>query len=65
MLQRLFKGGNAKFVIHGSGHPPGQDLAAGPVHDCYQVEEAASHRNVANIGAQTWLGRSMVKPRRK
>jgi len=55
-LQRLFQGGNAKFGIQGIRQPPGQNLAAGPVHDRHQIKEAAPHRNVANVGAPNLIG---------
>ena len=31
--------------------PPGQHMAARPVHDRHRVEEAAAHRDVSDIGA--------------
>ena len=31
--------------------PPGQDEAARPVHDRHQVEEAALHRDIGDVGA--------------
>ena len=31
--------------------PPGQDKAARPVHDRHQVEEAALHRDIGDVGA--------------
>jgi hypothetical protein len=47
----LFKRRNAKVGIYRIRQSPGQDLAAGPVHDRDQVKEAAPHRDVGHVGA--------------
>src|SRR5678816_1096812 len=47
----LFQCRNAEVGIHRIRQSPGQDLAAGPVHDRNQVEEAAPHRDVGHVGA--------------
>ena len=36
--------------LHGVGHPPGEHLAAVPVHDRYKVHETPAHRDVGDIG---------------
>ena len=36
--------------LHGIGHPPGEHLAAVPVHDRYQVHETPAHGDVRYIG---------------
>src|SRR3954454_19618382 len=41
----------AELHLHGVRHPPGQHLARRPVHHRDQVEEAAAHRQVGDVGA--------------
>jgi len=47
LLQRV----RAETRVQRVRQPPGQDLADRPVHDRYQVEEAAAHRDVGDVGA--------------
>src|SRR4051794_22508288 len=46
-----------KAEIDGQGdrHPPGQHLAAEPVHHGRQVDKAACHRHVGDLHALVWL----------
>ena len=46
---RLLQRRNAEVGVHRVRQPPGEDLAAGPVHDRHQVQEAAPHRDVGHI----------------
>jgi len=46
--QGVFERGHAEIGIQCIGQPPGQKLAARPVQDCHQVEEAAPQRNIAD-----------------
>lgn len=41
---RLCEGGNTEVGIHRVRQPPSQHLAAGPVHDGDEVEEASAWR---------------------
>ena len=43
--------GDTEARIQRVRQPPGQDVAACPVHDRHQVEEAAAHRDVGDVGA--------------
>lgn len=47
--QRLLQGLDAETGIHADRHPMGQDLAAGPVEDHAQVDEAPGHRDVGYV----------------
>ena len=47
----LLQGFKSEFHIHGVRDPPGQDFAGCPVQDRDQVEKAAPHRDVGDIGA--------------
>ena len=49
--QGLFQGLDAKVSIHAVGQPPGQELAAVPVHDCHEIQEATPHRDISDICA--------------
>jgi hypothetical protein len=48
--------GQAKAGFHRIGEFPTGHEAAEPVHHCGQVQEAAAHRNVSNIGAPDVVG---------
>ncbi|UWQ75200.1 hypothetical protein K3724_01620 [Leisingera sp. M658] len=71
--QRLFQSPGTEASLH-AGEPPGQNLAADPAHDRYQIRESPSastarqaiakqsaERGIQLIPAhQTWLGRLMA-----
>ena len=42
--QHVLKGLDAEVALHGVGEPPGQHLAAPPIHDDHQVEKAKARR---------------------
>jgi hypothetical protein len=46
----------AEVRVHGVGQFPAEDEAAEPIHDGDQVEEAATHRNIRNVGAPDLVG---------
>jgi len=46
---RLLHRRNTEVSIHRVGEPPSENLAARPVHNGDEVEEAALHRNVGHI----------------
>jgi hypothetical protein len=50
-FQRLGQGLHAEFGLHADRQASGQHTAAEPVHDCNQIDEAARHRNVGDVGA--------------
>ena len=52
-LERL----DAEARVQRVRQPPGQHMPARPVHDRYQVEEAAAHRDVGDVGPP-----DMVRP---
>ena len=47
----LFQGRHTKVRIKRVRQPPRQNLAARPIHDRDQIEKAAPHRNVGDVGA--------------
>ena len=49
--QRFLQSRHAEARIHRVRQAPGQDLAGRPVHHRDQVEEAATHWQVGNVGA--------------
>ena len=49
--QGLLQSLNAELHVHGVRYPPGQHLARRPVHHRDQVEKAAPHRQVGDVGA--------------
>lgn len=53
---RLFQGLDTEFDIHCIAEPPGQHLAAEPVHDSDEVQEAAAHGDVRNVSAPDLIG---------
>jgi len=53
---RLIERCDAKVCVHGVGEPPRQDPAAGPVHDCYQVQKPSFHGQVSNIDCPDLVG---------
>jgi len=55
-FQSLLEGLVAEVGVQGVGEPPGEDFAAVPVHDRYQVHKAAGHRNVGDIGRPHLVG---------
>ena len=55
--QGLVKSLDAEACVQRVRQPPGQDIAACPVHDRDQIEEAAAHRDVGDVGAP-----DMVRP---
>jgi len=55
--QGLFQGLNTEVHIQSVGQPPGQHVAAVPVHDGHQVQEAPGHGYVGDVG-----GRHLVDP---
>lgn len=48
---RLLQRGDAEVSIHRIRQPPSQNLAAEPVHDGDQVQEASAHRDVGYVCA--------------
>jgi hypothetical protein len=54
--ERRVKRGQAEAGLHRIGELPTEHEAAEPIHDRDQVEEAAAHRNVRNIGAPDVVG---------
>src|SRR5512135_310883 len=52
LLQRLY----AERDVHADRHPVGQYAAAGPVHDGAQVDPAAGHRDVGDVGGPDLVG---------
>jgi hypothetical protein len=60
---RFFQGLDAELDIHRIAEPPGQDLAAEPVHDDDEVQEPTAHGDVRNVSTPDLMGRSMTKPR--
>ena len=62
LAQGLFQSRNTEVYLQGVGQPPGQHVAAVPVHDGHQVEETPSHGYVGDVGAHTWLTRLISSP---
>src|ERR1700686_1254367 len=54
--ERSVERGEAEARLHGVGKFPTEHEAAEPIHDGYQVEKAATHWNVSNIGAPDVIG---------
>ena len=52
----LFQGGHTEVTRHGVGQSPAEHLAAVPVHDRDQVEEALCERDVGNVRAPDLVG---------
>ena len=50
LAQGLFQSRNTEVYLQGVGQPPGQHVAAVPVHDGHQVEETPSHGYVGDVG---------------
>ena len=55
--QRLVERRDAKARVHRVRQPPRQDRAAGPIDDRHQIEKAARHRDVGDVGRPhvVWL----------
>jgi hypothetical protein len=49
-------GTQAEARLHRVGEFPTEHKAAEPIHHCDQVEKAATHRNLRNIGAPDVVG---------
>ena len=54
--QRFVERRDAEVRVEGVGQPPGEYLAAVPVHDGHEVDEAPGHRKVRHIGAPHLVG---------
>ena len=54
----------ASAPIHRAREPPGQHLAAPPVHDGDQIEEALRQRNVGDVAAPVAWQAMATSPRR-
>jgi hypothetical protein len=50
--QRLLQRRDAERAVQGVGQPPGEHRSAGPIHDRYEVKEAAADRDVGDVGAR-------------
>ena len=55
-VHRFIERLNTELGLVGVRDPPCQDLARRPVHDRNQIEEAAAHRQIRNIGAPDLIG---------
>ena len=60
-----FSASDAEPGIHGVRQSPGQNVACGPVHDRDQIQEAAAHRNVGDVGAPDMVGPVDCQPLEK
>lgn len=56
LMDRLVHGLDAEVGFQRVRDAPGQNLPGEPVHDCDQVKEALSHRQVGNVGAPDLVG---------
>src|SRR5450631_2714019 len=54
--ERGLLGGQTEADLHRIGELPAEHEAAEPVHDGDQIQKAALHRNVSNIGAPDLIG---------
>ena len=54
--QRLRKRLGAKARLQRVGQSPGHHVAAVPVHDCRQVEKAAGHGQIGDVGGPHLVG---------
>ncbi len=54
--QRFVERRDAEVRVEGVGQPPGEYLAAVPVHDGHEVDEAPGHRKIRHIGAPDLIG---------
>ena len=50
LLKASSRAANTEVYLQGVGQPPGQHVAAVPVHDGHQVEETPSHGYVGDVG---------------
>ena len=55
-LQGFSQGFDAEAGIQGVGQPPGEHSAGGPVHDGYQVQEAALDGDVGDVSGPDPIG---------
>jgi hypothetical protein len=53
---------DAEVSLQGVRYPQGQHLPGGPVHDGDQVEEAAAHRDVGDVGIPDLIGPLHAQP---
>lgn len=54
--QRFFQSLDAEIGLHADRHSLGQYLAAEPVNDGYEIDEALRHRNVTDVGCPDLVG---------
>ncbi len=50
-IQGLLKRLDTEACVQRVRQPPGQDVPACPVHDRHQIQEAALHRDIGDVGA--------------
>src|SRR5918992_2554710 len=54
--QGFFQNLNTEVHLQGIGQLPGQHIAAIPIHDGYQIQEASGHGEVGNVRGPDLVG---------
>jgi hypothetical protein len=62
LLDRLVQRLDAEVSLQGVRYPLGQYLSGEPVHDGDQIEEAAAHGQVGDVGAPNLIGPFHAQP---